>query len=593
MLGLHAGATRARHRRDRRSERWSLSSNTCSLYRAGVQRSFDDLGTPLRDVTFCVLDLETTGPSPATDAITEIGAVKVRGGECLGTFHTLVNPGRAIPPQITVLTGITAGDGGPGPAGRGGAAVVRRVRRRHRDRRPQRPLRRRLPRRRPRPRRAGRACGNRSSTPAPWPGASCATRSRTAASARCRRRLRLDHQPTHRALDDALATTDLLHLLLERAAAFGVLGLDDLLALPRMDAHPQAAKLRLTTKLPRSPGRVPVRRRPRRGALRRQGHQPPPARPLVLLQRRAPQGRTAAPRGRRHPPRAVRLDARGRRHRDPAHPRATSPATTARDGAPARTTTSSSPSTRRSPGSPWCASARPDGVALPRSALRRPPRRGSSPRPSRPSYPSGAAPLATPKTGLPVRDAPCTPAQLGVATCPCAGQVDAGRLRSGGRARRARPHDRARRPARPAARPHARPGPAERFEEAADVRDRAAALAGALKRQRRVDGLRRAGVLRVALPRRRRRRGVQRRPAGLLVAPARRPSNRPCPSAPSRPAATARSPTTSPTRSAVIASWLDAEAARVRVLALRRRAGVAVVPPPVVRHAPVASHEHG
>ncbi|HET7761932.1 MAG TPA: exonuclease domain-containing protein, partial [Phycicoccus sp.] len=34
-------------------------------------------------------------------------AVKLRGGECLGTFQTLVNPGRAIPPEITVLTGIT------------------------------------------------------------------------------------------------------------------------------------------------------------------------------------------------------------------------------------------------------------------------------------------------------------------------------------------------------------------------------------------------------------------------------------------------------------------------------------------------------
>src|SRR3954471_10416662 len=73
----------------------------------GVQRSFDDLGTPLIDVTFCVIDLETTGGSAADCAITEIGAVKLRGGECLGTFQTLVNPGQAIPPVITVLTGIT------------------------------------------------------------------------------------------------------------------------------------------------------------------------------------------------------------------------------------------------------------------------------------------------------------------------------------------------------------------------------------------------------------------------------------------------------------------------------------------------------
>ena len=72
-----------------------------------VQRSFDELGTPLHAVTFCVLDLETTGGSPAAHAITEIGAVRMRGGECLGRFDTLVNPGVPIPPLITVLTGIT------------------------------------------------------------------------------------------------------------------------------------------------------------------------------------------------------------------------------------------------------------------------------------------------------------------------------------------------------------------------------------------------------------------------------------------------------------------------------------------------------
>src|SRR3954453_20799920 len=74
------------------------------------QRSFDEYlderGVALADTTFCILDLETTGGNRNDDMITEIGVVKVRGGECLGTFQTLVNPGRAIPPQITVLTGL-------------------------------------------------------------------------------------------------------------------------------------------------------------------------------------------------------------------------------------------------------------------------------------------------------------------------------------------------------------------------------------------------------------------------------------------------------------------------------------------------------
>ena len=73
-----------------------------------AQRTFDELGRPLREMTFCVVDLETTGGSAAAGSmITEIGAVKVRGGEVLGEFQTLVNPHTAIPPFIAVLTGIT------------------------------------------------------------------------------------------------------------------------------------------------------------------------------------------------------------------------------------------------------------------------------------------------------------------------------------------------------------------------------------------------------------------------------------------------------------------------------------------------------
>lgn len=72
-----------------------------------VQESFEDLGTALVDVTFVVVDLETTGGSPAGSQITEIGAVKVRGGQVLGEFQTLVRPSTPIPPFISVLTGIT------------------------------------------------------------------------------------------------------------------------------------------------------------------------------------------------------------------------------------------------------------------------------------------------------------------------------------------------------------------------------------------------------------------------------------------------------------------------------------------------------
>ena len=80
-----------------------------------VQGTLDDLGTALADVTFVVVDLETTGGSATASAITEFGAVKVRGGEVLGEFQTLVKPGEPIPPFIQVLTGITNAMVAPAP----------------------------------------------------------------------------------------------------------------------------------------------------------------------------------------------------------------------------------------------------------------------------------------------------------------------------------------------------------------------------------------------------------------------------------------------------------------------------------------------
>jgi DNA polymerase III epsilon subunit family exonuclease len=72
------------------------------------QATIDDLGRPLARTTFVVLDLETSGGAPHLGAhITEIGAVKVCGGEVLGDFQTFINPGTPIPGFITALTGIT------------------------------------------------------------------------------------------------------------------------------------------------------------------------------------------------------------------------------------------------------------------------------------------------------------------------------------------------------------------------------------------------------------------------------------------------------------------------------------------------------
>ena len=217
------------------------------------QRSLDDLGQPLSSVTFVVVDLETTGAAPSVAAITEVGAVKLRGGVALGTFQTLVNPGMEIPREIVYLTGISDVMVAPAPPIGGvlsslmefigDAVVVGHNVRFDVSFLDAELMRRGLPR-----------IGNPIVD-------TCALARRLVRDEvpDCRlhtlaRHLRLDHVPSHRALADALATGDLLHLLLERAGTLGVLGLDDLMQLPRMAGHPQADKLRLTTTLPRTGG---------------------------------------------------------------------------------------------------------------------------------------------------------------------------------------------------------------------------------------------------------------------------------------------------------------------------------------------------
>jgi len=61
----------------------------------------------IRDTTFIVVDTETTGTVGATDKIIEIGASKVRNGEIIDTFHTLLNPGVLIPHNVMQIHNIT------------------------------------------------------------------------------------------------------------------------------------------------------------------------------------------------------------------------------------------------------------------------------------------------------------------------------------------------------------------------------------------------------------------------------------------------------------------------------------------------------
>jgi len=60
----------------------------------------------LEEAEFVVFDLETTGLSAARDRICEIGAVRVRALEPVGSFQSLVNPAVALPGPVARLTGL-------------------------------------------------------------------------------------------------------------------------------------------------------------------------------------------------------------------------------------------------------------------------------------------------------------------------------------------------------------------------------------------------------------------------------------------------------------------------------------------------------
>src|SRR5918999_1377319 len=231
------------------------STAPAAVSRWEAQRSFDELGRPLRDVTFCVVDLETTGGSAeAGSMITEIGAVKVRGGEVLGEFQTLVNPHAAIPPFIAVLTGITNSmvvDAPPIEAAlpaflefaAGSVLVAHNA-----------------------PFDVGFLRHFAEVQGRPWPAfevldtALLARRVITRDDApNCKlsslaKVFRSATTPNHRALADARATVDVLHGLMERLGGLGVHTLEELQTFSSKVSAAQRRKRHLAEGLPHAPG---------------------------------------------------------------------------------------------------------------------------------------------------------------------------------------------------------------------------------------------------------------------------------------------------------------------------------------------------
>jgi DNA polymerase-3 subunit epsilon len=216
---------------------------------------------PLRDITFVVVDLETTGgrasaknPGDRCDAITEIGAVKVRGGVVLGEFGTLVDPGRAIPPQIVQLTGITTAMVRDAPTiasvlpmflefARGAVLVAHN---------------------------SGFDIGFLKAAAAqcdiawPKPPVLCTVRlarrvltreeAPSVALGALARLFSASCEPTHRALDDAKATVDVLHALIERVGNQGIHTYTELRSYLPNVTPVQRRKRVFADRLPQQPG---------------------------------------------------------------------------------------------------------------------------------------------------------------------------------------------------------------------------------------------------------------------------------------------------------------------------------------------------
>jgi DNA polymerase III epsilon subunit family exonuclease len=73
---------------------------------------------PLEAATYVAVDVETTGLRPGRAGLCEIGAVRVESLESVAVFQTLVSPGLSLPAGIATLTGLTDDDLRDAPAPR-------------------------------------------------------------------------------------------------------------------------------------------------------------------------------------------------------------------------------------------------------------------------------------------------------------------------------------------------------------------------------------------------------------------------------------------------------------------------------------------
>lgn len=220
----------------------------------GVQESFADLEPLLSETTFVVVDLETTGTRAAGDEITEIGAVRVRGGVVEAELSTFVAIDGTLPGHISQLTGILPADLVNAPAlgevmatflefSRGAVLVA------HNARFDLGFL-----------RAAARSTGHEWPDPQSLCTLALARRILHSGETRGHRlstlaaHLGSSVEPNHRALQDARATVDVLHALISRVGDCGVSTLSELKAYDGRLAPAVRRRATLTESLTDGPG---------------------------------------------------------------------------------------------------------------------------------------------------------------------------------------------------------------------------------------------------------------------------------------------------------------------------------------------------
>ena len=218
-----------------------------------TQLSLDDRGQALFDATFVVVDLETSGLDPTASDITEIGAVKICGGEIVGEFASFIRIETPLPARITAITGITdamlataptieavlpqflsfaathplIAHNVPFDVGFLRAAVQRVYGEQY------------SPQTLDTVRLARRLLGDEV---------------RNFRLSTLAQRFQSPIAPDHRALTDARATVHVFHALVERAAGFGVTTVEDLHGLTRSSSTLKARRKSLIDDAPHKPG---------------------------------------------------------------------------------------------------------------------------------------------------------------------------------------------------------------------------------------------------------------------------------------------------------------------------------------------------